>query len=199
MDMQANNDEREEGLILRMSYAISKPNSTPTSVSHSVTETLRHGVNQILLIPMDKIYGVSKTVSRSNPQCAASVRFNAANIFGIDIEPKSTAEKLILQLKEDILSGKRIGAVGENISSVVAEGYTSLIIYMNSRKHPRSGHMAKVFQKFDGELFVIDTEILVGKKRTGKPIPLDEYLNILEKTGRSILEVVGLPTDRIAI
>jgi len=59
--------------------------------------------------------------------------------------------------------------------------------------------MAKVFQKFDGELFVIDTEILVGKKRTGKPIPLEQYLDILQRSGRKIREVVGLPTYRVAI
>lgn len=120
MDFQINTNEPEVGITLRMSYAISKPNSTPPSISHAVTETLRHGVNQIL-IPMNSIHGVSKTVSRSNPQCAASVRFNAANIFGIDIEPRATAEIVITNLKEEITSGKRIGIIGKNIASVVAE------------------------------------------------------------------------------
>lgn len=198
MDFQINTSEQETGLTLRMSYEISAPNTISTSLSHSVTETLRHGVNQIL-IPMNSIYGISKTVSRSNPQCAASVRYNAANIFGIVIEPRATAEIVISNLKEEITSGKRIGAIGENIASVVAEGYTSIIIYMNSPKYPKSGHIAKVFQKFSGELFVIDTEIKVGNKRTGKPIPLDVYLDFLNKSGRNIKDVIGLPTDRVAI
>lgn len=70
---------------------------------------------------------------------------------------------------------------------------------MNSPKHPKSGHIAKVFQKFNGELFVIDTEIKLGEKRTGKPIPLDIYLDFLKKSGRNIKDAIGLPTDRVAI
>lgn len=87
---------------------------------------------------MNTIHGISKTITRDNPQCAASVRFNAANIFGIEIEPRATAELLIHHLKGEISSGSRIGAVGETIASVVDQGYTSLIIYMNSPKHPKS-------------------------------------------------------------
>lgn len=82
---------------------------------------------------------------------------------------------------------------------MLSEGYTSLIIYMNSPKRPRFGHIAKVFKKFNGEVFVIDTELKVGKTRTGKPIPLDTYLHALSGSGRKIMEVVGLPTQRIAI
>jgi hypothetical protein len=70
---------------------------------------------------------------------------------------------------------------------------------MNSPKHPKSGHLAKAFRKFDGQVFVIDTEIKMGEKRSGNPIPLETYLGFLKKSGRKVSGVVGLSTDRVAI
>lgn len=188
----------EAGLALKPSYEISKFAESRSNTSRSVIDVLKDTVGRIL-VPYESIRGVSKTVTRDNPQCAASVRHNAERIFGIKIAPQGTAERLISSLKEQVLSWQRDGAVGTDVMSVISKGYTSVIIYMNSPQFPKFGHLAKGFQKFDGEIFVIDTELRIGKTRTDKPIPLDIYMKAIHGTGRRIIEVVGLSTKNIAI
>jgi predicted transcriptional regulator len=100
----------ELGIPLKMSYELSARSDAKPNLSKTIVEGLKNGIGRIL-IPFHTIRGVSKTVSRSNPLCAASVRFNAETIFGIRIEPRETAEKLMESLVDQIRTGKRIGFV----------------------------------------------------------------------------------------
>lgn len=102
MDIQNPVPLESEGISLQMTYELSMPGEFRPAAD-SVIDVLKDTVGRVL-VPLHTIHGVSKTVSRSNPQCAASVRYNAERIFGIKIDAQGTAELLITDLKDQILS-----------------------------------------------------------------------------------------------
>lgn len=94
MDTSDSFPSNDVGLSLKSSYELSKYIESRPNSSRSAIDTLKGAVGRIL-VPYDSIRGISKTITRDNPQCAASVRHNAERIFGIKIEPQGTAEQLI--------------------------------------------------------------------------------------------------------